>query len=268
MVDPYADCKIGLESSRKEKPLRIVALTRRSVLAGALFTEALIRDHQVVAIVAESRITRLTGNWPRYLYNRLRDQGIRRLLRHLVKTIYARIARSDSVEEVHARRPDVPYYEVASINDPDAVEIIRSHAPDLIVIGATRVAQKPVLDIPLWGCINIHGAMLPRNAGVEPTFWALMKEEWDSIGVTIHYAVEQVDAGDIVLQERVPFALGETPDEIDERIMGYGAELASKAVTSIATGEAHPVPLDMSEYILNPRPTAKQRRQMRRKIRE
>ena len=265
IIDHQSEC--GNHHHANSKRLRVVALTRRSVLAGALFTEALIRDHNVVGIVAESRITRLSGNWPRYIYNRLRDQGIRRLFRHLFKTIVARGMKTDCVEEVHARHPEVPYHEVKSINDPDAVEIIRSHAPDLIVIGATRISKKPILEIPPCGCINIHGAMLPRNAGVEPTFWALMKDEFDTIGVTIHYAVERVDAGDILQQERVPFTLGETADEIDERIMHHGAELASRAVDKIAAGGNNPIPLDMSEYTLNPRPNAKERRQLRKKIR-
>jgi methionyl-tRNA formyltransferase len=170
------------------------------------------------------------------------------------------------VESVAAEHPSVPYFGVAQINNAEVVEQIRGFAPDILVVGSTRLLNADVLSIPRLGTINIHGSMLPRNAGLEPTFWALYNEEFDAVGETIHMVVPETDAGPIVLQEPVPFALGETVQEIDDRIIRRGADMASEAVALIAMGQADVRPMDMSKRTCNGRPTLAQRRELSAKI--
>ncbi|MEI6499392.1 MAG: formyltransferase family protein [Armatimonadota bacterium] len=227
---------------------------------------SLIRDHNVVAIFAESRITYRGRSALKYTLNRIRERGLSGVWNRIWRTVAQRYVYQECVEVVAAEHPEIPYHSVQQMNDPEVVERIRSFAPDILVVGATRLLDAEVLSIPRLGAINIHGSMLPRNAGLEPTFWALYNEEFDAIGETVHLVVPEMDAGPIVLQEPVPFTLGETVEEIDDRIIRRGADMASEAVTLLATGQAETRALDVNRRTCNGRPTLKQRRELSSKI--
>lgn len=261
----HQDTRRGLERSVSYP--RVVILTKRSVMSSAPFARALIREHNVVGIVAEERTTCLAPSKLQYARNRLREHGLWRLLKYAAETVHQRFIERECIELVAAEYPTIPYFPVRSINSNEALEAIKRLEPDIICIGATRLFCDEGLAIPPLGCLNIHGAMLPRNAGMEPTFWALYNEEFNAVGETIHFAVPKADAGDIVMQEPIPFALGETVEEIDRRIILRGAEMISEAVRQVASGETKPQPMDMSRYLYNHRPTLEQRRELTVKIR-
>jgi folate-dependent phosphoribosylglycinamide formyltransferase PurN len=245
---------------------RVVILTKRSVMSGGPFVESIVHDHNVVGIFAEERATSLAKSKWQYARNRLREHGFGRLLGYVWRSVRQRYLERECVEIAAAENPDISFFRVRSINDPGVLDRIASLEPDIISIGSTRLFCDEGLSIPPLGCLNIHGAMLPRNAGMEPTFWALYNEEFDAIGETIHFAVAQADAGGIVMQEPIPFALGETIEEIDERIIRRGAEMIPEAIRMVASGEARPQPMDMSNYLYNGRPTLDQRRDLADRI--
>ncbi len=245
---------------------RVVILTKRSVMAGAPFAESLIQAHNVAGIFAEDRATRLTRSKWRYAINRVKEHGVLRLMSFVLKAAHQKYIARECIETVAARHPSIPFFPVESINDSETLAQIRSCKPDIICIGATRLFCEEGLSIPPLGCLNIHGAMLPRNAGMEPTFWALYNEEFTAIGETIHFAVPKADAGNIVMQERIPFTLGETVEEINDRIIRRGAEMIPEAVSKVASGDYEFPPMDMSNYLYNGRPSLEQRRELQEKI--
>jgi methionyl-tRNA formyltransferase len=237
-------------------------------MSGAPFTRSLIRSHNVVGIFAEDRATRLTDSKWKYARNRLREHGALRLAGYVLRAVKQRFIERECVEVVAQEHPAIPFLPVRTINDPETLENIRRLKPDIICIGSTRLFCEEGLQIPPLGCINVHGAMLPRNAGIEPTFWALYNEEFSAIGETIHFAVPKADAGRIVMQERIPFALGETVEEINERIICRGAEMMPEAVDRVADGECEFPAMDMDDYLYNGRPSLEQRRELATKIRQ
>lgn len=255
----------AVTGEREDYP-RVVILTKRSVMSGAPFAQNLIHSHNVVGIVAEDRATSLTQSKWRYARNRLREHGPLRLLAYVLNSARQKYVARECVEVVAQRHPEVPFFAVRSINDQSTLDTLRGLKPDIICIGSTRLFCDEGLSIPPLGCINIHGAMLPRNAGIEPTFWALYNEEFSAIGETIHFAVPTADAGRIVMQERIPFALGETVEEIDDRIIRRGAEMVPEAVRRVASGQYEFDPMDLSHYLYNGRPSLQHRRELSRKI--
>jgi folate-dependent phosphoribosylglycinamide formyltransferase PurN len=253
-------------ASRCNEGPRVVILTKRSVMSSGPFVESLIRNCNVRAAFAEDRITVTGRSKTRYVINRLREQGLRRLVRLSVQTLRTRYLKQECAESVVAKYPHVPYHAVRNVNESSVVARIRAYSPDIICVGSTRLLEDEVLRIPPLGCLNIHGSMLPRNAGLEPTFWALYLEELDAVGETIHFCVPDADAGDIVLQERIPFAPGETVVAIDDRIIRRGAQMICEAVKLVGAGRAHPMVMDLSRRTYRGRPTLEQRRELDAKI--
>ena len=131
-------------------------------------------------------------------------------------------------------------------NNPELVEMLRQIAPDLIVVAAYgKILPKEILDIPAYGCINIHGSLLPKYRGAAPIQRAVLNGDPAS-GVTIMYMAEECDAGDILAQRAVSIA-GKTSEQVFEELSVLGAELLAESLPKIISGELQGVPQDASQ---------------------
>ena len=98
-------------------------------------------------------------------------------------------------------------------NNPQLVSTLRSIAPDFIVVAAYgKILPKEILDIPAYGCVNIHGSLLPKYRGAAPIQRSVLNGDTES-GVTIMYMAEECDAGDILAQRAVSIA-GKTSESL------------------------------------------------------
>ena len=101
------------------------------------------------------------------------------------------------------RMHGVPLSKLARINTPEVLEELRAIEPEIIFsLGSPKIFGPELLALPSKGCLNIHSSLLPRYRGVNPNFWVLANGE-EVTGVTIHYMTPQIDAGDILFQERI-----------------------------------------------------------------
>jgi methionyl-tRNA formyltransferase len=144
-----------------------------------------------------------------------------------------------------ARAHGIPVYTPASVNAPDFVELVRARLrPDLIVsVAASQIFKEPLLRIPPRGCINIHGALLPRYRGMLPSFWTLYNGEREG-GVTVHYMNPGIDDGAIIAQRRFPIHAGDTVEGLIERSKALGAEVLTEVLGRIAGGDVATAPND------------------------
>ena len=102
-----------------------------------------------------------------------------------------------------ARIYDIKTYLTGDVNDEKFLEIMRQKKPDLIVSCIfNQLLKKELLNIPKYGCINIHRSMLPKDRGLSATFNVLARNE-ESTGVTIHKVEEGLDTGPIYHQEKI-----------------------------------------------------------------
>lgn len=116
--------------------------------------------------------------------------------------------------------------------------------PALIVtVAYGRILPREILSLPRLGCINLHASLLPSYRGAAPVHRAVINGEKET-GVTIIYMTEKMDAGDIILQERVPIMAKDTAGSLHESLASLGAELLLKAVDLIKNGKANPAPQD------------------------
>ena len=133
----------------------------------------------------------------------------------------------------------------------EALESIRSAAPDLIVVAAYgKIHPKSILDVPPLGCVNIHGSLLPKYRGAAPIQRAVINGETET-GVTLMYMAEEMDAGDIIASEATP--VGEkTSAELFEELSHMGAELLIRMLPYIENGTAPRTPQDESKVCFAP----------------
>ncbi len=172
------------------------------------------------------------------------------LFRHRVMDLASRawrMSRSWSVVGA-ARRAGVPCVGVPKVNDPAFLERLGALGVDLVVsIACPQKLKRDLLRLPRLGCINLHGALLPRYQGLLPSFWVLAKGERET-GVTVHWMDEHLDHGDILLQQTLAIEDRDTVHSLVTRSkVGVGRYLLVRAIGLIERGEAPRVPMDASQ---------------------
>lgn len=153
-----------------------------------------------------------------------------------------KLAQSEVKE--YAVSAGLPVYQPATFKDDAAVEELRALAPDLIVVVAYgKILPQRVLDIPGYGCINMHASILPELRGAGPVQWSILNH-CDETGVTAMYLTAGMDEGDIIEIRKTPIDPMETSSELMARLAGIAAELACDTVRAIEAGTATRTPQD------------------------
>ncbi|WP_368183639.1 methionyl-tRNA formyltransferase [Anaerotruncus rubiinfantis] len=149
------------------------------------------------------------------------------------------------VKELALER-NLPVYQPEKMKDGAALQILRELKLELIVVVAFgRILPKDILDLPPYGCINVHGSLLPRYRGAAPIQWSVLNGD-ETAGVTTMYLAEGLDTGDMILKKETPVGPEETSGELFDRLSVLGAEALSETVTLIAEGKATRTPQDDS----------------------
>lgn len=123
-------------------------------------------------------------------------------------------------------------------NNVEFIEEIKILNPDLIVVVAYgKILPKEILDIPKYGCINVHASLLPKYRGAAPIQWAVLNGD-KLTGVTTMYMDVGMDTGDIILKEETKIHENETTGELWDRLSKIGGDLLIKTVKEIEEGTA------------------------------
>lgn len=127
------------------------------------------------------------------------------------------------------------------IKAPEAVEELRKYEADIFVVAAFgQIISKEILEMPKYGCINIHASLLPKYRGAAPIQYAILNGD-DVTGVTIQQMNEGVDTGDILTMKAIPIEKEDTGGSLFEKLSVLGAELLVKTLPKIEAGEIIPV---------------------------
>ncbi len=148
---------------------------------------------------------------------------------------YRCLTQKRSIKAVSASR-GIPYCRTSDPNDELTMSKIADVRPELIVsLSAPRKFSKKLMGIPRKGCINMHCSMLPKYAGIMPSFWMLHKKE-SMAGATIHYMNEEIDGGDVILQDCRSIDKGTSVFELIGHTKELGTGLLLEAIRRIANG--------------------------------
>lgn len=154
--------------------------------------------------------------------------------------------------KVLALSHNTPVYQPESLkkNGEEYIKIIEDLKPDCIVVAAYgKLLPKAVLDIPKYGCVNVHGSLLPKYRGAGPIQWAVLNDE-EKTGITTMLMAEGLDTGDMLIQRETAIGENETAAELFDRLAEMGADVLSETLEKLENGEITPVPQDekLSSY--------------------
>ena len=130
--------------------------------------------------------------------------------------------------------------------------LIKSLEPDCIVVVAYgKLLPSEILEIPRFGCVNVHGSLLPKYRGAAPIQWTVLNGD-EYGGVTTMLMAEGMDTGDILMQNSVKVGETETSAELYDRLSYVGAELLVKTLSGLESGSVAPLPQNPDEATLAP----------------
>ena len=143
-------------------------------------------------------------------------------------------------------------YQPQTLKDGCFFEILEKEQPDLIVVVAYgKILPKYVLDFPKYGCINLHGSILPKYRGSAPIQWSVINGDSEA-GVTTMYMSEGLDCGDIIDIRKTPVGENETAGELFDRLAEIGSMLLCETIVKIENGTASRTPQNDLEATLAP----------------
>lgn len=146
-----------------------------------------------------------------------------------------------------AQHHGLTFLPASNVNSQEYLEKLRALNLDLVIsINASQKFKRDILALPRLGCINVHGALLPRYRGRLPSFWVLANGETET-GTTVHFMNEELDDGPILLQERVPIGPDDTQDTLIRKTKTVGARLLVEAIDRLEQGAASTQPNDRSQ---------------------
>ena len=139
---------------------------------------------------------------------------------------------------------EIPVYQPVKVRDPEFVELLKTMAPDAIVVVAFgQILPKSILDLPKYGCVNVHASLLPKYRGAAPIQWAVIDGEKES-GVTTMMMDVGLDTGDMLEQKAIPLDEKETGGSLFDKLSEVGAKLCVKTMEAIENGTAVYTPQD------------------------
>jgi methionyl-tRNA formyltransferase len=145
----------------------------------------------------------------------------------------------------------IPTFDVDKTSDPAFHQWLNALKPDLLVVTAFRILPKEVLAIPSVGSINIHASLLPKFRGAAPIHHAIMQGETET-GLSSFFLTKRMDAGKLILQEKITIGGNETTGEVYNRLMHLSGSFLIKTLSKILHEELQLI--DQDESLASPAP--------------
>ena len=150
----------------------------------------------------------------------------------------------------------IPVYQPLSLRKgeeaDEAMRILREAAPELIVVTAYgQILPKEILELPKYGCINIHASLLPKYRGAAPINWVLLNGEKET-GVTSMQMSEGLDTGDMLIKKKTYIGENETFEELYARLSAMGGEVLAETIDALEKGTLSPEVQDDSLSCYSP----------------
>lgn len=148
--------------------------------------------------------------------------------------------------KIFAEEKNIPILQPQKVKMPEVVAKLAALQADLIVVVAFgQILSQEILDLPKFGCINVHASLLPKYRGAAPIEWCLINGE-KLTGVTTMQMDAGLDTGDMLLKSEVPITDDMILPELREKLMTAGAEVLLKTLEKLHAGELQPTKQDDS----------------------
>lgn len=185
--------------------------------------EALIEKHDVAAVVTQP--DKPKGRGKKMIFSAVKEKAVEN---------------------------NIKVYQPTKVRDGEFVEILKEYEPDVIVVVAFgQILSEDILNIPKYGCINVHGSILPKYRGAAPIQWSIINGE-EFGGVTTMYMAKGLDSGDMILKAEEKIKDDDTYGTLYDRLSYIGADLLIKTLDLIERGEVVRVPQNDDDATLAP----------------
>lgn len=132
----------------------------------------------------------------------------------------------------------IDIFQPKKVKDKDFVSILKDLNPDLIVVVAFgQILSKEILNIPKYGCVNVHASLLPKYRGAAPINWVIINGEYNT-GITTMYMDEGLDTGDMILKSEIKINEDETAGQLHDRMCMLGGEVLRETLKLIKGNKA------------------------------
>lgn len=146
--------------------------------------------------------------------------------------------------KVCAQSHNIPVYQPNTLKDGKALDIIKELSPDVIVVAAYgKILPKEIIEYPQYGCINVHGSILPKYRGAAPIQWSVINGDSET-GITTMLMNEGLDTGDMLLVRKTPISIDDTASSVFDRLASIGADLIVETLDLAEKGELNPIKQD------------------------
>ena len=143
--------------------------------------------------------------------------------------------------KVVAEGKGIKVYQPLKVRDEEFVKTLRAYNPDVIVVVAFgQIIPLSILKMPKYGCVNIHGSLLPKYRGAAPIQWAVLDGEKET-GITTILMDEGIDTGDILLKKTIKIDTDETSGSLFDKLMALGAETILETLDELEKGSLTPI---------------------------
>ena len=138
----------------------------------------------------------------------------------------------------------IPVFQPETLRDEEVCTLLAELRPDVIVVIAYgKILPKEILDLPVFGCINLHASILPAYRGAAPIQYAVMNGDAET-GITVMQMNEGMDTGDILHIERIPIATDETAGTLFDKLADAGGHIVNDVLARLESGGLQVVPQD------------------------
>ncbi|WP_096182243.1 methionyl-tRNA formyltransferase [Effusibacillus lacus] len=162
--------------------------------------------------------------------------------------------------KVAAHDLGLPVYQPEKVRTEDSLDYLENLRPDLLVTAAYgQILPSRLLNLPRLGCVNVHASLLPKHRGGAPIHRCIINGDKES-GVTIMRMVQQLDAGDMLSQVRVPIEERDTVGTLHDKLAQAGAKLLIETIPAILDGTVKETPQDESLATYSPNLTREDER--------
>jgi len=143
--------------------------------------------------------------------------------------------------KVVAEEKGIKVYQPLKVRDEEFVKTLRAYNPDVMVVVAFgQIIPLSILKMPKFGCVNIHGSLLPKYRGAAPIQWAVLDGEKET-GITTILMDEGIDTGDILLKKTIKIDTDETSGSLFDKLMALGAETILETLDELEKGNLTPI---------------------------
>ncbi len=151
-----------------------------------------------------------------------------------------------------AEQHNIPVLQPEKVRTEEFLSQLQNLSPDLICVTAYgKILPKNILELPRYGCVNVHASLLPKYRGAAPINWAIVRGETQS-GITTMLMDEGMDTGDMLLKKEIQIQDEDDASSLSEKLSQLGAELLLETISQLQEGKLDPAKQDESQATYAP----------------